>query len=68
MKLTYLVRFTRDTQEKHAGHEEIREVKNVVQFVIDNKYIKCFNKTNGLQAPPIPLHGLFTDVEKITIE
>ena len=68
MKLTYLVRFTRDTQEKHAGDEELREVKNVVQFVIDNKYIKCYNKSNELQAPPIPFHGIFTDIEKITIE
>lgn len=68
MKLTYLVRYNRDTQEKQAGHEEIRQVKNVVQFVIDSKYIKCFNKSNELQAPPIPLHGIFTDVEKITIE
>lgn len=68
MKLRYLARYTRDTQDKHAGDEEERTVKNVVQFVIDNKYIKCFNKSNELQAPPIPLHGIFTDVEKITID
>ena len=68
MYLTYLVRYNRDTQDKHVGDEEEREVTRVVQFVIDDKYIKCFNKSNELQAPPIPLHGLFTDVIKITIE
>lgn len=67
MKLRYLARYTRDTQGKHAGDEEEREVTHVVQFVIDDKYIKCFNKSNELQVPPIPLHGIFTDVKKITI-
>ena len=67
MILTYLSRYTRDTQGKHAGDEEERQVKNVVQFVIDEKYIKCFSKSNELKVPPIPLHGLFTDVTKITI-
>lgn len=52
----------------HKGDEEEREIKNAYQIAITEKYIYCYNRKNGLAIPPIPLHGIFTEVTNILIE
>lgn len=68
MQLTYLVRYVMDTNGKHKGDEEERTIKNAHQIVISDKYIYCYNRKNQLAHPPIPLHGIFTEVLTMFIE
>lgn len=67
MEVSYLVEYVRDTKQNHKGELETRVVRNVEQLVSTSSYIRCYNRQNELQVPPIPLKGIFTRVVNITV-
>lgn len=68
MKVTYIKEYHRNDIEHNKGDLVELEATAVKQVVFTSKYIYLYNKKGDLIGTPLPLKGIYSTINNITIE